>query len=644
MTAHKISDTTRTGVEPRELVHLKSEAAGWSFVLSLEGKRDVRVDLNERDKPEASFVFDPQAATARKTIDVRLAASRMVYVDAVRRELDVWKVLAESQRLLAPAINRAPGFSTEHEAAQILESPDMRERIREDLVKFGFPTDPDIGETLYLCKISALLSAPVYVYLTGPPSSLKTWYADKLAELTAPERLKHLTDLTPKALYYGSPDLSHFLIVLDEMDVKARGLATDLKMLRMMHTKGWCEIEAPNGRTSARRRVTGPVAVVQTTVATSFDVQDQSRHLVIELEDSQRRAESVLTAMAEQFAGRGDSQQVRRIAETHHCIHRLLPAGADIVVPFAPVLANRMPMDSMVVLRAFRTLISLVKASALLHVRQRDVDCDGRIVAILDDYRWVYDVARGLLCQLMASTYIPGPARKWLENVLRAKARIRNHDEYEEWVAGGDSSFLDNGRRWDEPTAIASLVDLTETPRTTVQRYLEQLTSAGVVERQKAGRAFKYCLSDPCGELPTCPQLPAPDSVMAEHVGTSASCNASDAEDDDWGRSSREPHDSLANVDADTPIIFNSMDPDDLDRDDWTPENGPVSEQTQTDPPPPVATNDGAAPPSTARAGSPGSCDNPVEIQPPANDVLPNSIDSNGFCDESENETKPEGA
>jgi len=626
MKVPEVSDAACIESVPLVPVVLISEADGWSFKLSRAGKGEVRIDLCHRDDLKAHFVFDPHVVTAETTIDVRLAVSRIGHVDAMRRKLDVLKVLAESRRLIAVATHSASVSSHEDAATSILESPEMRTHIREDLLQFGFGADPNVGETLYLCKISALLGAPVYVYLTGPPSSLKTWYADKLAELTAPELLKHLTDLTPKALYYGSPDLSHRVIVLDEMDVKARGLATDLKMLRMMHTKGWCEIEAPNGRTSARRRVTGPVAVVQTTVATSFDVQDQSRHLVIELEDSPRRAESALTAMAEQFAGRGDSQQVRQIAETHQCIHRLLPAGAEIVVPFAPVLADRMPMDSMVVLRTFRTLISLVKASALLHVRQRDVDDDGRIVAILDDYRWVYDVARGLLCQLMATTYIPGPARKWLEKVLRAKAQIRTLGEYEEWVASGDTSFLDNGRRWDEPTAIAGLVDLTETPRTTVQRYLEQLTSVGVVERQKAGRAFKYCLSDPCGELPTCPQLPAPDSVLAEHVGTSVSCGASDAEDDDWGRSSHEPQDSVANEDAGTPITFNSMDPDDLDRNDWMPESAVISERADADP--------ALGRVSTGNAGSIEPGDNKQMPEPSARNLTAATVDLKGVGDE----------
>ena len=55
--------------------------------------------------------------------------------------------------------------SPEEQATRLLESLELRRCIRNDLVKLGFSADPDIGETLYLCKISALLSAPVYVYL-----------------------------------------------------------------------------------------------------------------------------------------------------------------------------------------------------------------------------------------------------------------------------------------------------------------------------------------------------------------------------------------------------------------------------------------------------------------------------------------------
>jgi len=180
---------------------------------------------------------------------------------------------------------------------------------------------------------------------------------------------------------------------------------------------------------------------------------------------------------------------------------------------------------------------------------------------------------------------------------------------------------------------------LTETPRTTVQRYLEQLTSAGVVERKKAERAFKYCLSDPCGELPTCPQLPAPDSVMAEHVGTSASCSASDAEDDDWGRSSREPHDSVANVDAVGPIIFNSMDPNDLDKDDWTPENAEISEHAGTDPASGRTPIDCSGLPSSGHAGLAELGNRELAAEPNAQNLMADSADLNGVGGEAANTT-----
>ena len=135
-----------------------------------------------------------------------------------------------------------------------------------------------------------------------------------------------------------------------------------------------------------------------------------------------------------------------------------------------------------------------------------------------------------------------------------------------------------------------------------MQRYLDQLTSAGVVEREKVGRAFKYCLSDPSGELSTCPDLPSPDDIMAGQVGTCASCPPSDAEDDDWGRTVHEAHESSANVGTVAPIIFNSMDPDDLDKDDWAPETAVISKPLGTDPATSQAPNDRADQPSTGYA------------------------------------------
>ncbi len=394
------------------------------------------------------------------------------------------------------------------------------------MISVGFRADPDVGVILYLCKITALLDEPVYVYLAGPAASLKTTYADLEAKLTAPEMLRHMTDLTPKALYYGEADLSHFLIALDEMDLKSRSLAIDQKLLRMLHSKSWAEIHTTIGGKAVHKRVTGPVSVVQTTVALEFDPQDLSRHLLIELPDTPERTDIVLSMMGEHYAGQTDRQHVQDITAKHQAIHRLLPAGTQILVPFAPTLARLMPRDRIVVLRSLRTLLSLIKASALLHLRHRPVDGQGRIIADIDDYRLLYKYGSDLLAQSLASHDVPRPTMQWLHSLLDILAMKK--------ITGGDGDNLRDlaglrshspellriSRRWDKYLSLDNVIQFTERPRSTVQRYLAQLQRAGIIFMEKAGKAYRYRLAAESGEVPSCPELPSPEQVLNGHLGT----------------------------------------------------------------------------------------------------------------------------
>ena len=200
----------------------------------------------------ASWSVDVLAQTAERTIALQLARLTSAPPSGPAVELAAARLLAAAQRLVLAGQERPGGSKVEADALDNLNATDLADRLLNDMVRLGFRADPNVGVVLYLCKLTALLHAPVYVYLVGPASSLKTTYADYVAALTPPEMVKHLTELTPRALYYGSGDLRHHVIALDELDLKGRTLALDHKVLRMLFSKSWCEIETTQGGRAQR--------------------------------------------------------------------------------------------------------------------------------------------------------------------------------------------------------------------------------------------------------------------------------------------------------------------------------------------------------------------------------------------------------
>jgi len=66
----------------------------------------------------------------------------------------------------------------------------------------------------------------------------------------------------------------------------------------------------------------------------------------------------------------------------------------DVVVPFAGHIAALFPTEQLDSRRSFRHLLALVKASALLHFRQRERDMDDKVIATIDDYAIAERLAR----------------------------------------------------------------------------------------------------------------------------------------------------------------------------------------------------------------------------------------------------------
>ena len=59
-----------------------------------------------------------------------------------------------------------------------------------------------------------------------------------------------------------------------------------------------------------------------------------------------------------------------------------------VVVPFAKVLAERIPANETRMRRDFKQLLAAIKTIALLNQHQRNRDAMGRIIAQLEDYAW----------------------------------------------------------------------------------------------------------------------------------------------------------------------------------------------------------------------------------------------------------------
>jgi len=158
-----------------------------------------------------------------------------------------------------------------------------------------------------------------------------------------------------------------------------------------------------------------------------------------------------------------------------------------IVVPFAPRLGELFGSDRVEVRRAFPQVVSMVKASALLHQFQRQFDGDGRLIAATDDYQLARHLLAGPMSRLLGGR-MSDPARRFADRLAERFAVDERFTSTE--AAKGESST-----------------------RRAVTSWLAELCEASAVEQIESHKGSKPAIwkrttldlqdvSDDCPELP----------------------------------------------------------------------------------------------------------------------------------------------
>jgi hypothetical protein len=224
------------------------------------------------------------------------------------------------------------------------------------------------------------------------------------------------TGMTTNALYYvENGTLSHRWIVSGERSrVEDDDQAEATRALREMIESGKLSklVSVKEGDRIVSKRIEqdGPIAYSETTTLESIFSEDANRCLVLNTDEGAQQTRRVIDATSVEASGRS-SADPDRICLIHHAIQRMLPR-VKVVVPFAEAIAKHFPTDRVEYRRDFRHLLQLIRASALLHFRQRDRRSNGDVVASITDYTNAETLARVPLTT--AACGISEGARKFL--------------------------------------------------------------------------------------------------------------------------------------------------------------------------------------------------------------------------------------
>jgi hypothetical protein len=253
-------------------------------------------------------------------------------------------------------------------ARKLLESPKSFNEFLAAMKRAGLVGELWNALVLFIVTVSRLLFHPLSAFIKGRSAAGKNWLARLVLGLMPLDQVHEISSASKRAWNYSNNDFRHRVIYLQEASGATdpmRLLISEGKLIRIVTT--WV-----HGKLVTEKYVTrGPVAAVSTTTRSGLDIDDETRHVSILIDESAEQTRKIVQSYTKK--GTGLSPEERRV---WRMVHRLLAERADdleIVFPdWFDEVANSVFAGDVGVRRYYPAFVEACRTVCLIRSFQRD--------------------------------------------------------------------------------------------------------------------------------------------------------------------------------------------------------------------------------------------------------------------------------
>ena len=375
--------------------------------------------------------LDLYAARQRIAFSKQAAIELGMKEEVIRHDLGhVLRKLEEIQqeqirKALEPKCEEIAIAGEEHTAAmELLQAPDLLDRILRDFALCGVVGEEINKLTGYIASVSRHLDGPLAVIVQSSSAAGKSSLMDAILAFVPPEHRIEYSAMTGQSLFYmGEQDLKHKVLAI----VEEQGASRAAYALKLLQSEGVLTIASTGkdpvtGRLVTQQyRVEGPVMIFLTTTAIDIDEELLNRCLVLTVNEDRAQTQAIHRMQRERQTIEGLLARVEReeILKVHRNAQRLLKP-LSVVNPYARELT--FPDNLTRTRRDHTKYLALINSITLLHQHQRPVETAVRrsqtisyIEVTLDDIEQANRLAHEVLGRSLDE--LPPQTRKLLQLV-----------------------------------------------------------------------------------------------------------------------------------------------------------------------------------------------------------------------------------
>ena len=328
------------------------------------------------------------------TFDLYHAKARSTYIKQASIELgtesntikkDIGKILVKLEELqeaqikatLEPTEKEQPTLTESQysEAMELLKSPNLLERIIQDLTASGIIGEDTNKLTGYLACVSRKLDRPLAIIIQSTSAAGKSSLMDAILNLMPEEELTQYSAMTGQSLFYmGETSLKHKILAIAEEE----GAQNASYALKLLQSEGKLTIastgkdETSGNMETKEYHVEGPVMLFLTTTAIDIDEELMNRCLVLTVNESREQTQAIHNMQRSMHTIDGilAKQSKNKLIEIHQNAQRLIQPLL-VANPFAEELT--FINDKTRTRRDHMKYLTLINSITLLHQHQREI-------------------------------------------------------------------------------------------------------------------------------------------------------------------------------------------------------------------------------------------------------------------------------
>jgi hypothetical protein len=301
------------------------------------------------------------------------------------------------------------------ECASLLGQHSILKCLVEELHSMGYSGDDRPACLLFLAMVSRIFDRIVSVAVKGPSSAGKSFVVDVILAFFPASAYYVLSASSERALVFDTEPIKHRMLII----VEAVGIGgkTSSYIIRSLLSEGRIcyktTIKGEDGRFAVQTiEREGPTGLITTTTAIELHKENETRYLSVTVDDSRMQTKRILSAIARGGQSKPD------LSRWHALQEWLEGERCEVVIPYAPELAEMIPPVAVRLRRDFTTLLTLIRAHAALHQAIRERDKEGRVIATLFDYKVVRSIVGPLIAQGVEAS-VSREVRETVEAVRR---------------------------------------------------------------------------------------------------------------------------------------------------------------------------------------------------------------------------------